>query len=174
MLKMVGCNGIRVFAFVAGASIAGYAPSVLAQAGPENSGTSLPPVTVESPKPRPATHHSTARANRATRSARRATSAGRGTETAPHVETAASKGTFQQGNGPIQGYVPHQTLVGTKTNPPILEVPQAISVVGVDQMRDQGAQTVVQALGYTAGVATNSDNATHIDRYRGIARRAAQ
>ncbi|WP_407178757.1 TonB-dependent siderophore receptor [Bradyrhizobium sp. STM 3562] len=83
------------------------------------------------------------------------------------TETAARKGTFQQGNGPIQGYVAHRSLVGTKTNTPLLEVPQAISVVGREQMTDQNAQTVVQALGYTAGVATNnSPNDTRFESLR--------
>jgi iron complex outermembrane recepter protein len=63
-------------------------------------------------------------------------------------------------------------MVGTKTNTPILEIPQAISVVGREQIQDQGAQSATQALGYTAGVATNNDpNDTRFDslRIRGFA-----
>ncbi len=134
----------------------GHIAIALAQSNPT---TSLPPVTIESPKQRaPARPHASARATRGGGSTRRAaTSAQRDAGITPRTETAASKGTFQQGNGPIEGYVAHRSLVGTKTNTPILEVPQAISVVGREQMSDQGAQTAVQALGYTAGVATNND-----------------
>lgn len=42
--------------------------------------------------------------------------------------------------------------VGTKTDTPLVEVPQSISVIGADQMDLQGAQSLGQALGYTAGV----------------------
>jgi len=107
----------------------------------------------------------TTRAGRAAHLARPSVAPGRGTEAA-RTETSASKGTFQQGNGPIQGYVAHRSLVGTKTNTPLLETPQAISVVGRDQIRDQNAQTVVQALSYTAGVTTNSPNDTRFESLR--------
>lgn len=54
--------------------------------------------------------------------------------------------------GPVQGYVAHQTLTGTKTDTPILEVPQSISVVTRDQMDARAVQNVGEALNYTAGV----------------------
>jgi iron complex outermembrane recepter protein len=125
----------------------------------------LPPVTVEAPKPRQAQSKPQPSRGRTSRSAQRSTSAGRGAQvaTAPSA-TSQNNGTFERGNGPIDGYVVHRSLVGTKTNTSILETPQAISVVGRDQIRDQGAQTAVQALGYTAGVATNNDpNDTRFD-----------
>jgi iron complex outermembrane recepter protein len=43
-------------------------------------------------------------------------------------------------------------MTGTKTNTPIMETPQSISVVGSDQIRDQKPATVAEALRYTAGV----------------------
>ncbi len=54
--------------------------------------------------------------------------------------------------GPVQGYVAHQTLTGTKTDTPIIEVPQSISVVTRDQMDARAVQNVGEALNYTAGV----------------------
>jgi iron complex outermembrane receptor protein len=54
--------------------------------------------------------------------------------------------------GPVDGYVAKRALTATKTDTPIKETPQSISVVTRDQMDDQGAQTVGQALRYTAGV----------------------
>lgn len=50
------------------------------------------------------------------------------------------------------GYVAEQSTAGTKTDTPILETPQSISVVTADQMEAQGAQTVTDALRYTSGV----------------------
>ena len=43
-------------------------------------------------------------------------------------------------------------MTGTKTNTPIMETPQSISVVGADQIRDQKPAGVAEALRYTAGV----------------------
>lgn len=54
--------------------------------------------------------------------------------------------------GPIDGYVARRTAVGTKTDTPIVEIPQAISVVGRDQMDDQGVVTADEALRYSSGV----------------------
>ncbi|MDE1991485.1 MAG: TonB-dependent siderophore receptor [Rhizobiaceae bacterium] len=50
------------------------------------------------------------------------------------------------------GYVATQSAAGTKTNTPIIETPQAISVVTRKQMDAQGAQSVAQALDYSSGV----------------------
>ncbi|WP_454918345.1 TonB-dependent siderophore receptor [Xanthobacter sediminis] len=54
--------------------------------------------------------------------------------------------------GPVEGYVARLTLTGSKTDTPILEVPQSISVVTRDQMDARGVQNVGQALEYSAGV----------------------
>ena len=125
----------------------------------------LPPVTVEAPKQRQARSKPQPSRARTSRSAQRSTAAGHGMESS-RVDTAASRGTFQQGNGPIQGYVAHRSLVGTKTTTPLLEVPQSISVVGRDQINDQNAHSVAQALAYTAGVTTNSPNDTRFESLR--------
>lgn len=62
------------------------------------------------------------------------------------------EGPEQNGTGPVDGYVAKDTQTGMKTDTPILQIPQAVSVVGRTEMDDQGAQTVDQALRYTAGV----------------------
>jgi iron complex outermembrane recepter protein len=54
--------------------------------------------------------------------------------------------------GPVQGYVANQSATGTKTDTPIRETPQSISVITRDQMQAQGVQNLAQALRYTAGV----------------------
>lgn len=60
----------------------------------------------------------------------------------------------QAPTGPVAGLVARRSLVATKTDTPILEVAQSISVVTRDQMDAQGVQTVEQSLRYTSGVLT--------------------
>ncbi|MEP7456503.1 TonB-dependent siderophore receptor [Phyllobacterium sp. SB3] len=54
--------------------------------------------------------------------------------------------------GPVRGFVPERTATGSKTSTPIEDIPQAVSVVGRDQIDAQGAQKIDEALRYTAGV----------------------
>jgi len=54
--------------------------------------------------------------------------------------------------GPVRGFVAERTATGSKTNTPIEQIPQAVSVVGREEMDDLGAQKVDEALRYTAGV----------------------
>ncbi|GLO59186.1 TonB-dependent siderophore receptor [Pseudomonas sp. ITEM 17296] len=56
--------------------------------------------------------------------------------------------------GPVTGYVATRSATGTKTDTPILEIPQAINVVTADQVQAQGARNLTQALRYTPGLAT--------------------
>lgn len=58
----------------------------------------------------------------------------------------------ERATGPVVGYSARQSATGTKTDTPLLETPQSISVVTKDQIRDQGAQSVQDALQYTPGV----------------------
>ncbi|MFB2595406.1 TonB-dependent siderophore receptor [Paracoccus sp. p4-l81] len=51
-----------------------------------------------------------------------------------------------------EGYVASQAQAATKSDTPIAETQQSVSVVTVDQIRDQGAASLGQALSYTAGV----------------------
>lgn len=59
--------------------------------------------------------------------------------------------------GPVPGYVARRSATGTKTDTPLIETPQSVSVVTRDQMDAQGAQTVTDALHYTAGVLAGSN-----------------
>lgn len=54
--------------------------------------------------------------------------------------------------GPVAGYVATRSVTATKTNTPLIETPQAITVIGRDQIEAQGAQTLTQATQYTAGI----------------------
>jgi len=65
-------------------------------------------------------------------------------------------GTPERGWSPVRGFVAGVTATGTKTDTPILEVPQSISVVTRDQMDAQGSSTTEEAVRYTAGVRVGS------------------
>lgn len=60
----------------------------------------------------------------------------------------------------ISGYVTERTLTGSKMDRPIREIPQSIAVVTEDQITIQGAQSLDQVLGYTAGVAAATGGAS--------------
>jgi iron complex outermembrane receptor protein len=53
---------------------------------------------------------------------------------------------------PVRGFVAEQQITGTKTDTPLIENPQSISVVPRDQIDARQAQTLGEALRYTAGV----------------------
>ncbi|WP_321818580.1 MULTISPECIES: TonB-dependent siderophore receptor [unclassified Paraburkholderia] len=73
----------------------------------------------------------------------------------------------ETGTGPVVGYVAKRSEAGTKSDTPIIKVPQAISVVTRDQMDVQNAQSVAQALRYTSGInpeqrGTNTDSLEYL------------
>ncbi|KQP16427.1 TonB-dependent siderophore receptor [Methylobacterium sp. Leaf93] len=57
--------------------------------------------------------------------------------------------------GPVDGYVATRSATATKTDTPIIRTPQSISVVGADQIRAQGSQTLSEAVRYTPGIYAN-------------------
>ncbi len=61
---------------------------------------------------------------------------------------------------PTVGYVATASVSATKTDTPLIETPQSVSVVTREQITEQGAQTLNQVLRYTAGVATETRGAT--------------
>lgn len=58
--------------------------------------------------------------------------------------------------GPVKGYVAQRSATGTKTDTPLLETPQSISVVPRDQIDAQKADSAKQALRYTTDVAVEN------------------
>jgi iron complex outermembrane receptor protein len=57
--------------------------------------------------------------------------------------------------GPVTGFAAKRSLSGTKTDTPVLEIPQSISVIGRDEMNARGVQNAMDAVRYTPGVITN-------------------
>ncbi len=66
------------------------------------------------------------------------------------LETIEVQG--ERANGPVDGYVARRSASATKTDTPLIETPQSITVVPRAQMDDQGVQSVSQAVRYSAGV----------------------
>jgi iron complex outermembrane receptor protein len=58
--------------------------------------------------------------------------------------------------GPVDGYVATRSATGTKTDTPIVETPQSISVVTADQMKTTKARSIADAVEYTPSVTSQS------------------
>lgn len=57
---------------------------------------------------------------------------------------------------PVIGYKARNAVTATKTDTPLVETPQAVTVITRDQIVDQGATTLQDALNYAAGVRGNA------------------
>lgn len=75
-----------------------------------------------------------------------------GGETVLPVVRVTSRQPVETATGPVQGYVAKRSATGTKTDTPIIETPQSLSVVTADRVAAIGAVTMREALGYTPGV----------------------
>lgn len=79
---------------------------------------------------------------------------------APHAASAPQAAgdlapvsvTASAGRDTGSGYAARRSSGGSKTDTSLLETPQMVNVVTREQMDDQGARTVAEALRYTAGV----------------------
>ena len=60
--------------------------------------------------------------------------------------------TGETATGPVDGYVAQRSATATKTDTPLNEVPQSITVITAEQVRDQDSRTIQEVLRYTAGV----------------------
>lgn len=58
----------------------------------------------------------------------------------------------ETGTGPVGGYVARRSVTATKTDTPLSETPQSISVITREQIEDRGVQNVSEAFAYSAGV----------------------
>ncbi|MEZ5803754.1 MAG: TonB-dependent siderophore receptor [Rhizobiaceae bacterium] len=68
------------------------------------------------------------------------------------VSGQASGGADTTGVGEVQGVVVKTTQTGSKVATELKEIPQSVSVIGREEIDDQGAQKADEALRYTAGV----------------------
>ncbi|MDB5515354.1 MAG: ligand-gated channel [Tardiphaga sp.] len=102
----------------------------------------LPPVVVSAPEPR-------RRASATPSRPRAARSAATAARSAPKPAAAV---VVENPRGAVNGYVAGRSMAGTKTNTPIMETPQAISVIGAEQIRDQKPGKFDEIVRYTPGI----------------------
>lgn len=70
-------------------------------------------------------------------------------------------GLYEQGLGPVDGYYATRSVTAAKVDIPLIETPQAVSIVTAAQIEKQNAESLGQALKYTPGVMVKgSDNTT--------------
>jgi len=60
----------------------------------------------------------------------------------------------ERARGPVQGYVATRSASGTKTDTPLVETPQSVSVITSDQIEALNVGSVVEALRYSPGAFT--------------------
>lgn len=87
----------------------------------------------------------------------------------PEVRVDANAGA-ETAATPVIGYRAKNAVSATKTDTPLSETPQSVTVVPRDQMVDQGASSVQDALNYAAGVRSDAyglDGRTDSVRIRG-------
>lgn len=120
-------------------------PQAAQPAAPAEAPVELPKMTVETTQPKKAAKKAAAKkqAPSASAAAAVAPQPQPSSDGAPRPETAT---------GPVNGYNATRTATGIKTDTPLKEIPQSISVVGAEQIRDQGAQNLQEALRYVPGV----------------------
>ncbi len=86
--------------------------------------------------------------------------------TVPGPPVAGGRPLREDPRGPVDGYVATRSATATKTNTPLIETPQSITVVGREQIDAQKAQTLTQATQYTAGVYSGTFGAdTRVDYF---------
>ncbi|MGY3604861.1 MULTISPECIES: TonB-dependent siderophore receptor [unclassified Bradyrhizobium] len=136
-------RGLAVAASATVSSLVLLPQATFAQSSSSQTTQPLPPVTVQAPEAR----------RRAQPVAQRRVQ--RATQITPprHVQPSRGNTTVVENpRGPIDGYVAGRSMAGTKTNTPIMETPQAISVIGSEQIRDQKPGKLDEILRYAPGV----------------------
>ncbi|MCB4769628.1 TonB-dependent siderophore receptor [Ancylobacter sp. Lp-2] len=78
------------------------------------------------------------------------------------LDTVQVQGSKERGDGPVDGYVAQQSTAGTKTDTPIADTPVSISVVPRQQIEDQQAESVAEALRYSPGVFSEYRGASNL------------
>ena len=92
------------------------------------------------------------------------------------LPTATVVGRGETAKSPGKGFVAKQSSAGTKTDTPIIETPQSISVITQQQLEDQRPRGLSEALNYTTGAFTGLVGAANRYDYvalRGFNDRAA-
>jgi iron complex outermembrane receptor protein len=86
-----------------------------------------------------------------------------GSKSAPAQQQPPPAEKAETSTGHVDGYVATVTGTGAKSDTPLLLTPQSVSVITADQIKDQGAGSIVEALRYTSGVSAELNSATQYD-----------
>jgi catecholate siderophore receptor len=135
-------------------SVSFVAMGVLAVPGKihaQSTGSQLPPVNVAPPDEQKRRVTGTSNAQRANRSTQRRTQAARRPQTEPAAPTAF--GQSQDARTGTVGVYSNSTSVATKTNTPLVNIPQSITVLTKEYIQDQSFQSVTEVTRYVPGVA---------------------
>jgi iron complex outermembrane receptor protein len=124
---------------------AGQVAKAQETAAPSEPAQQLPPVLVETTKPK------------APVAAKKKKAKSQGQAVVSPVPQSQQQGTQntsrgETGIGPVNGYVATQTTSGTKTDTPIVEIPRSLDVITADQIRNLQPKSIRDAVGYTPGV----------------------
>ncbi|HEY0233610.1 MAG TPA: TonB-dependent siderophore receptor [Afipia sp.] len=124
------------------------AAAATAQQAPASGANTLPPVVVSpsEAKPKKKQRQASDSASRA----RRAAQTPARTSTNP-VEAAWAGNSQAQRTGTV-GYYQNSTSVATKTNTPLLNIPQSVSVLTKDFLKDQAMSNITDAVRFVPGV----------------------
>ncbi|WP_295559275.1 TonB-dependent siderophore receptor [uncultured Hyphomicrobium sp.] len=136
---------VAVISAVAMSATGALAQQAAEQAQPQGGTVELPQVTVET----------TAKAAKPKTSAptKKAPVAAGSVQASAVESESVGDGKAETGTGPLKnGYVATQTTTGAKSDTPLREIPQSVSVVGAEQIRDQGAKNWQETLRYVPGV----------------------
>jgi catecholate siderophore receptor len=131
------------------------APKAQAQTAPATQQTAaapLPPVTITAPEAKRRADVAPAQPRAARGTAKRRS------QTARRPEPATAPKAFavsQDARTGTVGYYANSTSVGTKTNTPLLNIPQSISVLTKDFIQDQGTHSITDLSRYVPGVAVH-------------------
>jgi catecholate siderophore receptor len=139
---LLAASGLAIFA----AGITQAAAQASAEAKPDSQ---LPPINVTAPE----TKHS---GPAPTRNA--GAGAARPRQQAVHQVQAAEPKPFlpsQDARTGTVGYYTNSTSVATKTNTPLVDIPQSLTVITKDFIRDQGFQNLTDVTRYVPGVAVH-------------------
>lgn len=129
--------------------LAPMTPSSAQQSG----ATTLAPVTIDSPAHRTAPRTRPGRVERRSAPGRNSPSVAR---RPVNVEAQSQPTHAESAKGHVEGYVAHRSMTGTKTDSSLIETPQSITVVTQDQIQDQGARSIAEALRYEPGIVSET------------------
>jgi iron complex outermembrane recepter protein len=118
----------------------------------QSSARELPAVVVDQPSRPPAARSRPAPRRQAASAASRRAAQRAQTPPDAAANAGAGRARGEIATRPVRGYLANQSGTGTKTDTPLRETPQSITVVTADRVTDQGALTVQETLRYVPGV----------------------